>query len=490
MKTHLEVLQVAAFAGAALLFFLTSLFPARTLRTSAQQKESIGNQSVSDRAAPSVTAFTERVKQYVKLREQLEGKLPKLSSESKPEEIEAHQAAFAESIRTARAGAKPGDVFTPDIADLIRKAVREEFKGEKLKQLRADVLAADTKGVPLRVNALYPDTKESIEMPPTLLLKLPQLPKQMRYRFVGRHLLLVDREPHLIVDYLLDALPPGGTDAPKPAGDRSAARASGAIASPKITLPNKEGSVRFLVFGDSGTGKGPQQQLAEMMWICRAAFPFELVLMTGDNLYGGEDADDYGEKFERPYKPLLDAGVKFYASLGNHDLSNQRFYKHFNMDGKEYYSFKKGNARFIAINSNYMDKRQLKWLEEELAKSDADWKVCFFHHPPYSSGKQHGSDLELRKAIEPLFVKHGVKAAFVGHEHFYERIKPQKGVYYFITGGGGKLRAGDVKTTNMTEKSYDQDLHFMLVEIDGDQMHFQVISRTGKTIDSGVVNRR
>ena len=277
-----------------------------------------------------------------------------------------------------------------------------------------------------------------------------------------------------------------GNARPAARGEAAAANAE----SPRLTLPNKEGSVRFAILGDTGTGGEPQQQLADLLLQARKAFPFEVAFLLGDNLYGGEDAADYAKKFERPYQKLLDAGVKFYAALGNHDNSNQRLYKHFNMDGREYYSLKKGNVRFFVINSNYLDKRQLKWLEEELAKSDAEWKLCFFHHPPYSSGKQHGSNKELQKVLEPVFVKHGVQVVFNGHEHFYERIKPQQGIYYFISGAGGKLRPGDVKATKLTAKSYDQDLHFMLAEVSGDQLHFQVLSRAGKTIDSGVLNRQ
>jgi 3',5'-cyclic AMP phosphodiesterase CpdA len=186
----------------------------------------------------------------------------------------------------------------------------------------------------------------------------------------------------------------------------------------------------------------------------------------------------------------LDAGVKFHAALGNHDNSNQISYKGFNMDGKEYYSFKRKGARFFALNSNYMDPRQIKWLEDELKNSGADWKVCFFHHPPYSSGEKHGSNTELRKIIEPLFIKYGVDVVFTGHEHFYERIKPQHGIHYFISGGGAKLRTEGVKSTNLTAKAFDRDQHFMLIEIAGDQMHFQVISRAGKTVDEGALPRR
>ncbi len=254
-----------------------------------------------------------------------------------------------------------------------------------------------------------------------------------------------------------------------------------------LSLPVKDGSVRFVVIGDTGSGTDKQQQLADILIRYKEKFPFEFVLLLGDNLYGGEKAKDYEKKFASVYKELLDAKVKFYASLGNHDTANQRLYEHFNMNGKEYYSFKKGKVAFWALNSNYMDQHQIKWLEDDLSKNNSEWKICFFHHPLYSSGKAHGPDEGLRKVIEPILLKNGVSVVFAGHEHFYERIKPQKGIYHFISGAGGKLRAGDVKASGITEKSYDQDLHFMLVEIVDDQLHFQVISRTGKTVDSGIL---
>ena len=255
-----------------------------------------------------------------------------------------------------------------------------------------------------------------------------------------------------------------------------------------VSLPMKEGSVRFAVIGDTGTGTQKQHEVADMMVRYKSAFPFEFVLMMGDNLYNGESAQDYKTKFEDVYRALLDDNVKFYATLGNHDESNQRFYKYFNMNGDEYYRFTKGNVAFYSLNSNYMDKKQLKWLEDELAKETAEWKIVFFHHPPYSSGGKHGSDTALREVVEPIFLKYGVNAVFAGHEHFYERIKPQKGIYYFISGAGGKLRDGDVKENSpLTAKGFDKDMSFMILEIAGDELHLQVISRTGETVDSGVI---
>lgn len=256
----------------------------------------------------------------------------------------------------------------------------------------------------------------------------------------------------------------------------------------KISLPLKDGSVRFVVIGDTGTGSSKQQQLADILVRSRTTFPFEFVLMMGDNMYGGEKAADYKTKFEDVYRPLLDQKVKFYAALGNHDEPAQRFYELFNMNGKDYYRFTKGNVAFYALNSNYMDKKQIDWFQNELAKDTSEWKIAFCHHPPYSSGGKHGSDKQLREVVEPIFIKHGVNVVLTGHDHFYERIKPQKGIYYFVSGAGGKLRSGDIMDNSpLTEKAYDRDMSFMLAEISDDQFYFQVISRTGETVDAGVL---
>jgi predicted phosphodiesterase len=266
--------------------------------------------------------------------------------------------------------------------------------------------------------------------------------------------------------------------------------AAGVVAAQQVTLPNAADSLKFAIIGDSGTGSSSQYAVAEKLAASRAKSAYEFVIMLGDNLYSGSDAKDFEKKFERPYKPLLDAGVKFHAALGNHDNPNQRFYKGFNMGGERFYSFKpKPGVRFFALDSNYMDKTQLDWLEKELAASGSDWKIAFFHHPIYSSGGRHGSDLQLRAQLEPLFLKHGMDVVFAGHEHFYERIKPQKGIYYFISGGAAKLRSGDVEKSEMTAKSFDTGYHFMLAEIVKDTLHFNVITDKGAIVDSGALKR-
>jgi 3',5'-cyclic AMP phosphodiesterase CpdA len=258
----------------------------------------------------------------------------------------------------------------------------------------------------------------------------------------------------------------------------------------ELRLPNKAGSLKFAVIGDSGQPGAGQTAIARQLTTWRARFPFELVIMTGDNLYGRERPRDYERKFAIPYKPLLDAGVKFYASLGNHDDEGQTQYKLFNMNGNKYYSFKpKNGVRLFALDSNYVDAKQLEWLGKELAASGSDWKVAFFHHPLYSSGETHGSADLQRGLLEPLFLKHGVDVVITGHEHFYERIKPQQGVTYFIVGSSAKLREGDLRKSRITASGNDSDYAFMLVEIDGDDMYFQAISDKGVTLDTGRVRR-
>src|SRR5204863_9693192 len=176
----------------------------------------------------------------------------------------------------------------------------------------------------------------------------------------------------------------------------------------------------------------------------------------------------------------------FQASLGNHDAREQRSYAPFNMKDHLYYSFKAPaqNVRFFALESTYPVPEQILWFEKELKDSTEDWKIVYFHHPLYSSAGRHGSEVDLRVLLEPLFVKYGVNLVFSGHDHVYERIKPQQGIYYFVSGAAGQLRKGDLQKSDLTAAGFDQDRSFMIVEINKDDLWFQATARTGKTVDS------
>jgi 3',5'-cyclic AMP phosphodiesterase CpdA len=255
-------------------------------------------------------------------------------------------------------------------------------------------------------------------------------------------------------------------------------------------VQNRKDSLKFAAIGDNGTGDKPQYEIGALMNAWHRKFAFDMVIMLGDNIYGSQNPRDFVDKFENPYKPLLDAGVKFYAALGNHDSQMSRFYKLWNMNGERYYAYSRKNVRFLVLDSDYMDPKQLQWIDNELKNARDDWKIVYFHHPLYSSGGTHGSDVELRVTLEPLFVKYGVNVVYAGHDHIYERLKPQKGIYYFVSGSGGQLRGGDLKKSALTDAGYDMDQTFMLNEIDKDELFFQAITRTGKTIDAGVINRQ
>lgn len=260
----------------------------------------------------------------------------------------------------------------------------------------------------------------------------------------------------------------------------------------RLHLPLQEGSLRFAVIGDAGTGGSRQRQVAETMARFHDLFPFELVLMLGDNLYGGEEPEDYRTKFEEPYRELLEAGVRFYASLGNHDEPSQRHYELFNMDGRRYYEFaaEGRDVRFYALDTEYLDPEQVDWIGDRVMENDELWEIAFFHHPLYSSGGRHGSELGIRQELEPHLQLGGVDVVFSGHDHFYERTEPRGGIVYFIVGASGKLRYGDLRESDFSAAGFDDDNSFLLVEIAGSELHFQAVARTGATVDHGMFEAR
>ena len=262
------------------------------------------------------------------------------------------------------------------------------------------------------------------------------------------------------------------------------------VTAQEVALPSAPNSVKFSAIGDAGSGDPEQYDIANQMTRFHAKFPFDRVIMLGDNIYGGQGPSDLVKKFSQPYKALLDIGVKFYASLGNHDDPVNNRYPLWNMGGQMYYTYSTKNVRFFALDSNQVDQKELAWLENALKSAQEEWKICYFHHPLYSDGGTHGSSVDVRVLFEPLFVRYGVNVVFAGHDHIYERLTPQKGIYYFVEGAGGQLRKGDTKRSAMTAKAFDQDQSFMLVEIDGNLLSFQAISRAGTTVDSGTIQRQ
>jgi calcineurin-like phosphoesterase family protein len=396
--------------------------------------------------------------------------------------LRTRQAVLAEALRTKlRPNAKQGELFTPAIADAIRHEIAAIFDSPR-RYLILDELTEQNTTPPHQSTPVINQPLKAPRIPPRLRESLPTLPEQLEYDFDGRTLVLRDVDADVVVDFLPNALPVAApTEEPAAQG---AAPEPGTVS--PLPMPSVRSATTFAVMGDSGSGDLPQQQVAEaMLTYFNTARHFPFVLMLGDNLYH----DDYDNEFLVPYKPLLDRGVKFYATLGNHDRDLEIHFKPFNMGDRDRYSFDEGNARFVALNSNHpADVEQLKWLDGAFADADDKWRIVFFHHPMYSSGI-HGAEGRdvIRPAFEDTLVRHGVNVVFAGHEHLYERIAPQRGIYQFVSGGGGrnlyKVRPSDFDEVTASEH------HFMVVQIAGDRMLFEAISHGQKLIDCGAIFR-
>ena len=274
--------------------------------------------------------------------------------------------------------------------------------------------------------------------------------------------------------------------------------ATGALLRPTAVfgLGAADSKTRFAVLGDFGTGERDEYNVAAQMLEVHHRSPLDLVLAVGDNIYPNGSARYFVKHFEEPFVGLLKEHVKFYAVLGNHDVeegrNDQLRYPLFNMNGSNYYTLSRGNGLvdFFMLDTTICDVTQVTWLENSLRSSRAMWKVAAMHHPLYSSGKKHGSDLRLRKLLEPLLTRYHVQVVFAGHDHVYERTKPQQGIQYFITGAGGKMRRGDINLkSELRAASYDKDNSFMVIEVDENEMTFKSISEKGEVVDSGIIRQ-
>jgi hypothetical protein len=263
---------------------------------------------------------------------------------------------------------------------------------------------------------------------------------------------------------------------------------------------------RFVAIGDTGSASHAQGRVAEQMWEWREKNPFHIALMLGDNIYGateltgGGDPKLFPKKFDKYYKRFQDAGVVFHASVGNHDTQTNHAQgeiddkARFGMLGPDGYykistpeSYDVGGKRladFFALNSELKGEKfdaQVKWLSEELPKSNAVWKFVFLHHPLYTVRGQHAPALELRNAIEKSLHDNHVQCVLAGHNHFYSRMKPVDGTMQMISGGGGRHLAfpRNDKCAVMSVRTWQ----FLGVEVYQDRVRFVAIDHIGKTFD-------
>lgn len=245
--------------------------------------------------------------------------------------------------------------------------------------------------------------------------------------------------------------------------------------------------VRFLAFGDSGGGGSDQHALLEQMY----TVPYDLMIHTGDLAYDNGTIAQIESTVFGVYADLL-RNIPFFPAAGNHDtetMSGAPFRGVWSLptaSTNKYYSYDWGRVHFVALDTEAGYATQAKWLEQDLASTSLPWKIVYFHRPPYSSG-EHGSDLSLRAAWAPIFERHGVQLVLAGHDHDYERITPQNGVAYVVTGGGG-IGTRPVGRSSFTAFAEDV-IHFVYVEVGIDTAVLHAIDATGTEFDSAVIPR-
>lgn len=263
-----------------------------------------------------------------------------------------------------------------------------------------------------------------------------------------------------------------------------------AIASKPVELPKTAPLLRFISVADTGTGDRSQYAVAKAMAQYHHQRPFDLAILAGDNIYNNGEIEKIGAVFELPYQPLLQQSVKFHACLGNHDIRTdngepQVRYPGFNMQGR-FYTFRREPVQFFALDTNHNAdwQTQLTWLEQELSRSNARWKVVFGHHPIYSSG-HYGSNQTFIRRLTPLFEKYKVQLYINGHDHNYERTRSIHGTTYLICGGGAGVRP--VGNSPWTEYSASK-LSFAAYEVYPDRIEISGIGTDSRIFDQGVIS--
>jgi acid phosphatase type 7 len=245
--------------------------------------------------------------------------------------------------------------------------------------------------------------------------------------------------------------------------------------------------IRFLAFGDSGGGGADQRALAEQMY----TLPYSLIVHTGDIAYDSGSISQFEDTVFKMYAPLF-SHLPFFPSAGNHEyrtMSGAPFRAVFALpgdSGEKWYSYDWGRIHFAVLDTEADYKTQASWLDADLAATALPWKIVYFHKPPYSSG-EHGSDMSLRNTMAPIFEKHHVQLVLAGHDHDYERMVPQRGVQYVVTGGGG-VGTRPVGSSSFTAFSEDV-IHFVYADVRTDELVLHAIDATGYEFDSVVVQR-
>jgi GTP-binding protein EngB required for normal cell division len=279
--------------------------------------------------------------------------------------------------------------------------------------------------------------------------------------------------------------------ADKPIPTTTASEPTASSSPSQVPTPHavsKDLILRFVSVADTGTGDRGQYAVAEAMTQHYRQNPFSSVILVGDNIYDDGEIEKIKAVFEQPYQGLLSKGVRFYACLSNHDIRTENGepqirYPNFNKG--RYYTFHQDRVQFFALDTNSSApwQAQLTWLEQELSRSDASWKIVFGHHPIYSSG-HYGSNQSLKRDLVPLFQKYRVHLYISGHDHDYERTQAINGTTYITCGAGAGTRS--IGSSKGTACSAAQ-LSFAAFEVYGDRIAIKGVDTNNHVFDQGMV---
>jgi 3',5'-cyclic AMP phosphodiesterase CpdA len=245
---------------------------------------------------------------------------------------------------------------------------------------------------------------------------------------------------------------------------------------------------RFAVFGDSGSGKAEQYELAGLV----KQQQVDMIVHTGDVVYPKGEDKDYRAKFYLPYQSLLEQ-IPIFPAMGNHDYethSGQPWVDNFFLPGAErFYSFDYSNAHFTALDSNRIDAASAHWLEQDLATTRKTWKFVFFHEPPFSNKDDRTGNAAARNLWLPLLEKYKVDIVFSGHDHLYTRFTARRGVLYIVEGLGGYSRYKINRDAAHVEATDNSQYGFGLVEVAGPNLTFRHVTAMGKVLDTLILTK-
>jgi hypothetical protein len=260
---------------------------------------------------------------------------------------------------------------------------------------------------------------------------------------------------------------------------------------------------RVIIIGDFGSGLAGMSNIAARV----NNTPGDLLLTVGDNIYPAGAPADYDPKWFSQYWQAM-RRMPTFPALGNHDVDQGAYNGQAYLDNfylptngpagqiERNYSFDYGNAHFTVVDSNpYAEGNTAlyntirTWASNDLASTTQQWKIVYFHHPPYTSsgGSAHGDNTAVKTNLWPVFRTTGVDIVFDGHNHFYERMDPIDGTYEVLTGGGGQsLYAPSIThaasvTRNATVNS------FSVVDINGSLMTVCGLDANGNQIDQTTI---